>query len=485
MMASTALMLGIVADDLTGANDCALPMVRLGYQASVLSMSPDSKALAGLHAQLTQRPPAGFAPASEKPAVLSLNTQTRSLDAATATERVFQATRLLLEHTGVESLYKKVDSTLRGHVAYECLATLEAIGGECAFLVPAFPQEGRQTVGGYHLLRGQPLERTEAARDPQNPVNASFIPGMLKRLLPQQPQWIGHIGLKKVMGGAGPLLQAMTEAIKEGQRLVVIDAAGDVDLEQIALALERLRQQHRVLPCGAAGLMQAMTRVCGSQRQTVTQTNTLPGIPARPILVMNGSNTPMGRQQMVRLCDPTTRIDDTVPVHRLDLTPEQLLGLASLAPVVSDIQQQVAANHTVVVNTAPTESSVAQTQALGETHGLNAPATHRQVQFTLRQLVGQLATLPVQWVFCGGETSFQAGLALHQSKLGQQQEDGHPGNPPVHWEQGFQWQILAELSPNIPLCQDAAGRWLVSKSGNFGHPDTLIELVRQLKRLEV
>jgi uncharacterized protein YgbK (DUF1537 family) len=49
--------------------------------------------------------------------------------------------------------------------------------------MPAFPQEGRTTVGGYHLLKGVPIERTEMARDPHSPIVESHLPTLFKQQL--------------------------------------------------------------------------------------------------------------------------------------------------------------------------------------------------------------------------------------------------------------------------------------------------------------
>ena len=53
--------------------------------------------------------------------------------------------------------YKKIDSTLRGNIAIETLTAIEILGYDAAIVIPAFPQEGRITVGGFHLLKGTPI----------------------------------------------------------------------------------------------------------------------------------------------------------------------------------------------------------------------------------------------------------------------------------------------------------------------------------------
>ena len=57
--------------------------------------------------------------------------------------------------------YKKIDSALRGHPRDELLAAMEAIGATRALVAPAFPAEGRTTVGGRQHIDGVPLESSE------------------------------------------------------------------------------------------------------------------------------------------------------------------------------------------------------------------------------------------------------------------------------------------------------------------------------------
>ena len=79
--------------------------------------------------------------------------------------------------------YKKIDSTIRGNIAIEVLALLEVLEWDASIIIPAFPSEGRVTIGGYHLLKGIPIERTEMARDPHSPIRESHLPTLLNRPL--------------------------------------------------------------------------------------------------------------------------------------------------------------------------------------------------------------------------------------------------------------------------------------------------------------
>lgn len=124
---------------------------------------------------------------------------------------------------------KRVDTTLRGHVLPETSVILAARPLAVALVVPAYPASGRITVGGYHLLNGALLERTEVARDPIWPIRSSYVPDYFRdefscRLLP----------METVKQGSGAVARALSGMISGGARVVVSDAMTEGDLESVA-----------------------------------------------------------------------------------------------------------------------------------------------------------------------------------------------------------------------------------------------------------
>ena len=117
--------------------------------------------------------------------------------------------------------------------------------------MPAFPQEGRTTVGGYHLLKGVPIERTEMARDPHSPIYESHLPTLLKNQLGENLEdLVDSIKLKTIMDGAGPILKKINKLIEKGAKIIVADSVSTVDLEQIVLAMQK--SNFKILPVGTA-----------------------------------------------------------------------------------------------------------------------------------------------------------------------------------------------------------------------------------------
>ncbi|TMF88914.1 MAG: hypothetical protein E6I08_06135 [Chloroflexi bacterium] len=128
-------MIGLLADDLTGACDSAAPF--LGEGRVLVSIWP------------------AFAPDSSA-ACLAISTETRDGTPEEARTRSRQAVHLLLT-AGANRIFRKVDSRLRGHLREELAGALDAWPGRC-LLAPALPAEGRLTVGGRQLVDGAAID---------------------------------------------------------------------------------------------------------------------------------------------------------------------------------------------------------------------------------------------------------------------------------------------------------------------------------------
>jgi uncharacterized protein YgbK (DUF1537 family) len=128
-------MLGLVADDLTGACDSAAPF--LGGGRVLVSIWP---AVA----------------AADRAACLAVSTETRDGDPDLARSRSAEAVRGL-RAAGAGRIFRKVDSRLRGHLREEIAGALDEWPGRC-LLAPALPAEGRVTRGGRQLLDGEAID---------------------------------------------------------------------------------------------------------------------------------------------------------------------------------------------------------------------------------------------------------------------------------------------------------------------------------------
>lgn len=240
------MRVAILADDLTSAGDGAAPF-------------GPARVLLG--------PPAGPPPAG--PGVLAVDLGTRAGDAERAAVRTRGAARLL---AGAELLVKTVDSTLRGHLAAEVEAAWRGSGRRAVVVAPAFPAEGRTTVGSVQYVADVPVHRSEFGSDPVHPVRRSD----LRELLP----------------GATPVARGAAPDIAAGG-LFVCDAADDGDLDAVVAAVPHPAD---VLWVGSPGLAAALARRYAAGRPAPA-----PRPAVRAPLVVVGSANPASRGQLAEL----------------------------------------------------------------------------------------------------------------------------------------------------------------------------------------
>lgn len=152
-------MIAVVADDFTGAAEVGAIGVRYGLRTEVQT---------------------SFDPAADIDLAV-IDTHTRSSSSEAAARRVGEEMERLRE-SGVEWIYKKVDSVLRGHVVVELSSALERSGSRRALLVPANPSFGQVIRKGRYRIGRQPLNETRFAMDPEHPARTDDVLDLLGRM---------------------------------------------------------------------------------------------------------------------------------------------------------------------------------------------------------------------------------------------------------------------------------------------------------------
>jgi D-threonate/D-erythronate kinase len=139
-------MIGVIADDLTGAAELGAVGLRHGLRAEIV----------------LQGQPGGEAN------LVCIDTNSRSCGPKEAGRRAALAARML-RTCGTRWIYKKVDSVLRGQVVAELEAIMPQLSVKRALLVPANPALGRTISDGEHFIHGRPIHKTEFACDAEYP----------------------------------------------------------------------------------------------------------------------------------------------------------------------------------------------------------------------------------------------------------------------------------------------------------------------------
>ena len=427
-------LVGIIADDLTGANDTAVQFHKRGASTKIL-----------LDSEYTPKIKAGTE-------VWALSSESRNVPPDVAVGRVEHAIETLSTNFSFDYYYKKIDSTLRGHIALETLTILNILEYDAAVIVPAFPQEGRITVGGYHLIKGVPIGKTEIAIDPHSPITESHVPTLLQNQLGENSaDIVGTIDLRTVMNGAGPILVKINELIKEGKQLIVADATSLTDIEQIALAVNKCEK--KILPAGTAAFAQILSKywLAGVEKEDVPVS-----IDKLPKLIISGTATQITANQIQKL----EQSDDIENINFIPLDTKDILDNTK-EELIERIVANLRSNVTVCIHTS---SLIANFDGFSE-DSLNAELTKEKLAYMITDYLAELTRkiverIKVMLITLGGETSYKCCKALNSNEL----------------------QIIDEVIPAIPLCYDINQNWIITKSGNLGNNNTLIEILQYLDK---
>jgi uncharacterized protein YgbK (DUF1537 family) len=170
-------MIGVIADDLTGAAELGAIGLRLGLRADILLRPFNPRHTSELRTK-------------SAPDLLCLDTDSRFCSATEASRRAAAAARFLRK-AGATFIYKKTDSVLRGQVAAEIQPIMRELDLKLAVLVPANPSLGRTIRDGHYYVHGKPIHKTDFARDPAHPRKSSLVTDLLHR--PKGlPIFVGH-----------------------------------------------------------------------------------------------------------------------------------------------------------------------------------------------------------------------------------------------------------------------------------------------------
>lgn len=429
-------LIGIIADDLTGANDTALQFHLRGSNTQILL---DYEA---------------YLQNIKNAQTWAISTETRNIEPDLAYSKVKAATKMLVDKLNLEFFYKKIDSTLRGNIALETLAMLEVLNWDAAVIVPAFPSEGRTTVGGYHLLKGTPIERTEVARDVHSPIFESHIPTLLRSQLDaEKKDLVGLIELSTIMNGAGPILFKINELIAQGKKLIVADSVSITDIEQVVLAINK--SDYNILPTGSAACAQVLGNIWLPEMKNQYVQKTIPELPK---LIISGSSTLTTENQINKLMDS----DDFDNTYFINLDLNTIInGITD--ELVDRIVKNLGQSNIVIVHTSHLIKDFDGFSDDCLKAGLTKPKLASLITDFLAELTKTVVNRrDVILITLGGETSYKCCSAIDSLQL----------------------QLVDEVAPSIALSIDHKAQWIVAKSGNLGTSNTLIDILKYFEKHE-
>ena len=417
------MILGVIADDFTGATDVASMLVRAGMQT----------------VQVLGVPAAGLPEADA--VVVAL--KTRTIPAADAVAQSLEALEAL-RRAGARQIYFKYcstfDSTAEGNIGPVTDALMAALGADFTIACPAFPENGRTVFRGHLFVGDQLLSDSGMRNHPLTPMTDANLVRVL------QSQTAQRVGLLRYDGLQQNAADAVGQLQSAGIRIAVADALNNNDLLTLAEVCAEL-------PLITAGSGVALGLPPAYQRRgwfkpsaSAAQLATVSG----PVAVVSGSCSEATNAQVARwIANGRTAIAlDPFALHTGAQTVDSLL--AEALPVL--------AGGPVLLYATAAPDRVKAVQA-----ELGVEAAGALVEHTLAAVAQGLVQAGVRrLVVAGGETSG----AVVQALAVQQLRIGAPICPGVPWTQAA-------------LPDSGEPMMLALKSGNFGGVDFFAEALRQ------
>jgi 3-dehydrotetronate 4-kinase len=412
------MLLGAIADDLTGATDLALSLSRGGLRTILLN-------------GLTEHRPSL---ADADAVVVAL--KSRTIPPAEAVAQSLAAAAWLKE-LGTQQFFFKYcstfDSTDQGNIGPVADALMDFLGVDRAVVCPAFPANGRTVYQG-HLFVGRQLLSDSPMKDhPLTPMRDANLVRLLQR---QTKRRVSLIDLAVVRQGASEIRRQIDVA--EPETLIVIDALVDSDLLEIAAAVcdHTLLTGGSGLAIGVPDNFQRSVHIASARAASAAV-----AVSGRSVVLAGSCSTATRRQVKTAIAAgvPALKIDP-LAIHAGDVTAdavaEWVLAQSAITPLVYS-------------ESDPEKVSAAQ-RALGvERAGHLVERLLGEVASTLRDRGFS------QFLVAGGETSGAVVAALNVIAV----------------------LIGPEIDPGVPwtFTVDEKPLALALKSGNFGSDDFFIK----------
>lgn len=423
------MRVGIIADDYTGAADTGVQFSKKRLKTSIVH---DLKRIEET---------------AERVDVLVFDTESRGDPKEVAYKKVALVAEEF-KKTGVKILYKKIDSTLRGNLGVELDAAIDTLNVSAVILCPAYPKNGRITVGGFHLNNQSLIEDTEVAKDPESPVRQSHIPTLIQN---QSEKKVSLVDIATVSLGVERVKREVVRQLKEGNQIIVVDAISQRDLKTIAQTIASLDQP--VLVCGSGGLAEELPDAfgLGEDREEF-------------VVVIAGSVSEVTAQQ-IRIAAKTLNVKVvTVDVQRVLMGKEE--GKLEATRVIDEAEEALHAGRDVVIRLAESLNALEEVKEAGKELGL----TDREMRTLMGQILGRTSQAILKkgklcgMVVTGGETAFNVYKALDVLEV----------------------RVEEEVLPGIPVVTivggPASGTRVVTKAGAFGNEDALVTAIEYLRK---
>lgn len=411
----------IVADDFTGALDT-------GVQFS----KNDVKTMVTTNFSIN------FAEIESDIEVLVVNTETRHSDMKTAYERVFRVVSNAIAY-GVQYFYKKTDSILRGNIGAELTALLQACNIEQLCFIPAFPQINRTTENGCQLIDGLPLDQTDQANDPFEPVLTCNISSIIAQQSNINVRIVDRFGYNGAFGGEPKVPE-----------IVLFDAASEDDLLQIGRILQSVNRLNVIAGC--AGFAEALLTFMSFENKQISLKKQ-----RKITLIISGSLNNVSIEQLNYAQSHGIAGYTLSCGQKLN---KEYMSSKSGEQLVREISDRLSMDGRFIINVVTERLEIDEAKKYALQHGISIESLHIQIAKNVGVMVKKvLENIKVDaLVVFGGDTL-----------LGIMETLGCDGITPSE-----------EILPGVVISDVVSNRYsfqVVSKAGSFGEKDVVFKIL--------
>lgn len=420
------MLLGCIADDLTGATDLAIMLTRAGMRTLQVMEAPD---------------PSGQGLDGYDAIVVAL--KTRTCPVGEAIDLSLRSAEALLE-LGARQLFFKYcstfDSTDEGNIGPVAEALMAKLGADLAIACPAFPTNKRTVYMGHLFVGDVPLNESPMKDHPLTPMRDSSLVRVLQR---QSKGKVGLVPFAVVDQGAAAIEAAFEAARSRGERFVIVDAITDRHLVDMGTAAAGMP-----LITGGSGVALGLPGnfIRAGLMKAADTPRTMPAPKGRAgILAGSCSEATRGQVAAAKVAG--------IPAFEID--PLALsAGRQSDKSILDWIANQPVERPFLVYSSADPSAVKAVQEKLGRDAA--GALVERTLAAVARELVASGTT---RMIVAGGETSGAVVNGLGVKAL----------------------EIGPEIDPGVPWTR-AVGHDLVLalKSGNFGAPDFFVKAWERL-----
>ncbi|TVO34091.1 3-oxo-tetronate kinase [Vibrio algivorus] len=406
------MLLGVIADDFTGATDIAGFLVENGMRTIQVNGIPSQ-------------------PLETNTDAVVVSLKSRSCPTKQAITDSLQALEWLKQQ-GCQQFYFKYcstfDSTPQGNIGPVTDALLNALNEDFTIVCPALPVNGRTVFNGHLFVMGQLLSESGMRHHPVTPMTDSNLIHLMNA---QSQGETGLVNYQTIEQGVSHIQARFTQLKTEGKRYAVVDAFKAEHLDMIGASITKLK-----LTTGGSGLAAGIAKNWGEYLQDQADAKQA-GYPHKAATVIfSGSCSGMTNKQV-------NAYKDKAPHFAINI--DQCLNQESYSDevfdwVVNHLDQEMAP---MVYATADTSDLKNIQQQYG------AQASSEAVEQLFSQLAIKLQTFGVRnFIVAGGETSGVVTQSL--------QVDG--------------FHIGPQIAPGVPWVKSInSDLSLALKSGNFGN----------------